>query len=348
MNRTFAVLAALVLLAGAAPFACLLLPDSPSARPGAAASFPAAAPAAEEPAEAAAPTEPAPEATPTPDPIAALAAASVRLYDEAAGAAAEVAVQDFLIGAAASEMPPDWPDDALRAQMVASHSYALYCRSHGGSDEAGWLTVNTALGRGFCDEAALRARWGDDFDAYYARFAALADEVSGALLLYDGAPALACYHAISCGHTEASEALWPEALPYLAGVDSAWDREADGFEVTIQLSAKQMADALADLGVTPEGEPESWVGGSRWDKAGYVESIELGGVSLAGSAVRTALGLRSACFAIAWRGGQFVVTTRGYGHGIGLSQAGARSMAAGGADWREILAYYFPGAEVAG
>ena len=145
-----------------------------------------------------------------------------------------------------------------------------------------------------------------------------------------------------------SDLLWPEALPYLAGVDSAWDREADGFEVTIQLSAQQMADALAALGATPEGEPEDWVGGSRWDKAGYVESIELGGVSVRGSDLRAALGLRSACFAIAWRGGQFVITTRGYGHGIGLSQAGARSMAAGGANWREILGYYFPGTEVVG
>lgn len=347
MNRTFTGLAALVLLAGAVPFVCLLLPAAPASVTGV-----ETQPAATATPSPAAPTSAADEPTEitetTADPIAALAAAPVYLYDEAAGAVAEVAARDFLIGAAACEMPPDWPDDALCAQMVASHSYALYCRDHGGSDEAGWLAVNSALGSGWTDEAALRARWGEDFDKHYARFEALADEVAGSLLLYDGAPALACYHAISNGRTEASEALWPEALPYLAGVDSAWDREADGFEVTIQLSAQQMADALAALGATPEGEPEDWVGGSRWDKAGYVESIELGGVSVRGSDLRAALGLRSACFAIAWRGGQFVITTRGYGHGIGLSQAGARSMAAGGANWQEILGYYFPGAEVVG
>ena len=347
MNRTFTGLAALVLLAGAVPFVCLLLPAAPVSVTGAE-TQPAATAAPSPAAPTSAADEPTEITETTADPIAALAAAPVYLYDEAAGAVAEVAARDFLIGAAACEMPPDWPDDALCAQMVASHSYALYCRDHGGSDEAGWLTVNSALGSGWTDEAALRARWGEDFDEHYARFEALADKVAGSLLLYDGAPALACYHAISNGRTEASEALWPEALPYLAGVDSAWDREADGFEVTIQLSAQQMADALAALGATPEGEPEDWVGGSRWDKAGYVESIELGGVSVHGSDLRAALGLRSACFAIAWRGGQFVITTRGYGHGIGLSQAGARSMAAGGADWREILEYYFPGAEVVG
>ena len=62
--------------------------------------------------------------------------------------------------------------------------------------------------------------------------------------------------------------------------------------------------------------------------------------------MRQALDLRSACFAIAWRGGQFVITTRGYGHGVGLSQQGARAMAEGGASWREILTYYFPGCTV--
>ena len=63
--------------------------------------------------------------------------------------------------------------------------------------------------------------------------------------------------------------------------------------------------------------------------------------------VRKALDLRSTCFAIAWRGGQFVITTRGYGHGVGLSQYGAKAMAEGGAGWEDILGYYFPGTEIA-
>lgn len=196
MNRTFTGLAALVLLAGTVPFVCLLLPAAPVSVTGIE-TQPAATAAPSPAAPTSAADEPAEITETTADPIAALAAAPVYLYDEAAGAVAEVAARDFLIGAAACEMPPDWPDDALCAQMVASHSYALYCRDHGGSDEAGWLAVNSALGSGWTDEAALRARWGEDFDKHYARFEALADKVAGSLLLYDGAPALACYHAIS-------------------------------------------------------------------------------------------------------------------------------------------------------
>lgn len=344
MRRTLAGWAALALLAGAVPFACLLLPTAPVSAPAVTPDARTAETALlPSPAPTAVPASTAPPADPDAD---SAAAVPICLYDEGVQAVVSVPVEAYLIGAAACEMPPDWPVDALRAQMVASHSYALYCRDHGGRDADGWLTVNSALGSGWTDADALRARWGDDFSDRYDRLAALAREVSGALLLYDGAPALACYHAISSGHTESSDALWPEALPYLAGVDSAWDREADGFEVTVQLSARQMADGLAALGLTADGAPESWVGESRWDTAGYVASVELCGQEVAGTAVRTALGLRSACFAISWRGGQFVVTTRGYGHGIGLSQAGARAMAAGGAGWRDILTYYFPGCTV--
>ena len=342
MKRTWAYAALLVFLTGAAPFLCLL-PGLPAA-PAAAAGDKPAATAAPQPGAA---PEPTPSAAPAAEETD-LAALPVRLYDEAAGAVVEVSVQDYLVGAAACELPPDWPDAAFQAQMVASHSYALYCRSQADDAEAGWLTVNSALGSGWTDTAALQARWGADFTANYDRLCALAQQVAGALLLYEGQPAMACYHAVSSGHTEASQNVWNEALPYLQGVDSAWDRQSEDFEVTIQYTADQLAQALAALDITPAGDPDTWVGDSRWDKAGYIQSIELCGRSVAGTAVRTALSLRSACFAIAWRGGQFVLTTRGYGHGVGLSQYGARTMAAGGASWQEILEYYFPGCTVQG
>ena len=179
------------------------------------------------------------------------------------------------------------------------------------------------------------------------RLQSLAARTGQTVLLYNGQPAAACYHAISSGHTEASQNVWGGQLPYLCGVDSAWDKFADGYEVTIQYSAEQVRTALEELGLTPDDSPESWVGASTWDKAGYVRTLDLCGQMVSGLEVRKALDLRSTCFAIAWRGGQFVITTRGYGHGVGLSQYGAKAMAEGGAGWEDILGYYFPGTEIA-
>ena len=244
-----------------------------------------------------------------------------------------------MAGAAACEMPPDWPDAALQAQMVASRSYA--------QAQSQPMTVNSAQCSGWTEESILKLRWGDDFEAAYARLQALAAQVSGAVLLYDGAPAAACYHAASCGHTEASQNVWLTALPYLQGVDSPWDRTAPDFEVTVEYTAPQLSDAVASLtGAIPQGDAAGWLGDTVWDAAGYVQSITIAGQKLTGSEVRGALGLRSACFSMAWDGAVFTVTTRGYGHGVGLSQYGAKAMAEGGSSWREILAYYFPGTQL--
>ena len=84
-----------------------------------------------------------------------------------------------------------------------------------------------------------------------------------------------------------------------------------------------------------------------WDDAGYVESMEVCGTDFGGTTLRSAFALRSASFTVAYADGAFQLTTHGYGHGVGLSQYGAKAMAEGGADWREILTYYFPGCEIA-
>ena len=318
-THRLALWAALLVLAGAAPFLALL--------PGGGQTVPKA------PAMTA---RPSPAATTAPIPA---AAQTVTVYDEALGKERLLSVEAFMAGAAACEMPPDWPDAALQAQMVASRSYA--------QAQSQPMTVNSAQCSGWTEESVLKLRWGDDFEAAYARLQALAAQVSGAVLLYDGAPAAACYHAASCGHTEASQNVWLTALPYLQGVDSPWDRTAPDFEVTVEYTAPQLSDAVASLtGAVPQGDAAGWLGDTVWDAAGYVQSITIAGQTLTGSEVRGALGLRSACFSMAWDGAVFTVTTRGYGHGVGLSQYGAKAMAEGGSSWREILAYYFPGTQL--
>ena len=318
-THRLALWAALLVLAGAAPFLALL--------PGGGQTVPKA------PAMTA---RPSPAATTAPTPA---TAQTVTVYDEALGKERLLSVEAFMAGAAACEMPPDWPDAALQAQMVASRSYA--------QAQSQPMTVNSAQCSGWTEESILKLRWGDDFEAAYARLQALAAQVSGAVLLYDGAPAAACYHAASCGHTEASQNVWLTALPYLQGVDSPWDRTAPDFEVTVEYTAPQLSDAVASLtGAIPQGDAAGWLGDTVWDAAGYVQSITIAGQKLTGSEVRGALGLRSACFSMAWDGTVFTVTTRGYGHGVGLSQYGAKAMAESGSSWREILTYYFPGTQV--
>ena len=339
MKKSSLAVFAFALLAAAAPFAALLAPPTtPAPLVRADDLSPAATP---QPLPTVPPTDAA-EETPAPD--AALAAADITLYDADTGSERVVSVRDFLIGAAACEMPPSWNDNALLAQMAASHSYALALGEP--------MQVNAALCAGWTDADVLKAHWGDDFDANYARFAALADKVAGALLCYHGAPAAACYHSISSGVTEASQNVWTSALPYLQGVASPWDKTADGYETTITYSLEQVDAILQNLGLTADTladtAPAAWFGAAQWDEAGYVAEMTVCGGRFSGTRLRRALALRSACFSVEYKDGAFNFTTHGYGHGVGLSQHGAQAMAEGGADWREILEYYFPGCEVVG
>ena len=283
VKRTLLGAALLAALAAVLPFLCLV----PLFAPGqAGSSGQAAAPDTEagSQTESAAATA-APTAEPRAEPQAIL------LWDEAQGQAVSVPAREYMMGAAACEMPMTWPDAALQAQMVASHSWALYQLAH--SDAAGTaITVNSDQCSGWTTQAVLQSRWGDEFDANWQRLGRLADQVLYDLVLYEGQPAAACYHAVSSGHTQASQRVWVEALPYLQGVDSAWDQYADGFEVSVQYTAQQVSDALASgLGIQAGQSgsgPAGWVGETVWDDAGYVESITLCGQQVSGTQVRSA------------------------------------------------------------
>ena len=261
----------------------------------------------------------------------------------------ELPIREYVLGAVAAEMPVSWPDEALKAQAVAAHSYALYCRDHSAAENGAWLTADPARRQGCLTEPVLRSYWGTAYEANYARLSALVDAVLDDVLFYDGAPACTSYFAISNGQTEASENVWGSALPYLTPVDSSTDRSADNYEFTLTLSAGQVQQALSALGLTADlSAPERWFGTAELTSSGYIRSMPVCGKSISGTALRQALSLRSTCFTVAYQSGNFSFTTRGYGHGVGMSQWGAKAMAGQGSDYTAILAHYYPGTSLQG
>lgn len=270
------------------------------------------------------------------------------IEDLSTGEVQQVPKRDYLIGAAAAEMPLTWPDEALKAQIVAAHSYALYCRDHASAANGSWLSADPARRQGYLTDAVLHSYWGTDYEANYARLSALADAVLSDVLCYGGAAAGTSYFAISNGRTEASENVWGSALPYLIPVDSSTDLSADNYEVTLTLSAPQVQQLLSSgLGIAADSAaPERWFGETTLTASGYTASLPVCGQTVSGTALRRALGLRSACFTIRYQDGSFLITTKGYGHGVGLSQWGAKSLAEQGWTYEAILAHYFPGTQL--
>ena len=195
----------------------------------------------------------------------------------------------------------------------------------------------------------LRSYWGTAYEQNYARLSALVDEVLDEILYYENAPACASYFAISNGQTEASENVWGSALPYLISVDSSTDRSADNYEYTVTFSAEQVQQALAGLGISADlAAPEVWFGPAELTSAGYTRTVTVCGQTVSGTTLRRALGLRSTCFTVQYQSGNFSFTTRGYGHGVGLSQWGTKAMAEQGKSYADILAHYYPGTQLQG
>ena len=274
---------------------------------------------------------------------------SFLLADQSAGAVVSVPRREYLIGAVAAEMPISWPDEALKAQAIAAHSYALYCRDHAAEPASGWLSVDPVRRQGYLTDAVLRSYWGTAYEQNYARLSALVDEVLDEILYYENVPACASYFAISNGQTEASENVWGSALPYLISVDSSTDRSADNYEYTVTFSAEQVQQALAGLGISADlAAPEGWFGPAALTSAGYTKTVTVCGQTVSGTTLRRALGLRSTSFTVQYQSGNFSFTTRGYGHGVGLSQWGTKAMAEQGKSYADILAHYYPGTQLQG
>ncbi len=258
--------------------------------------------------------------------------------------------RDFLIRTLAFEMSPDYHPEALKAQAVAAYTYygrrqrAQAAKPDPTLKGAHFKAPDSTFPQEYTPEK-LRARWGDKYDTYYAKLCAAADAVTGQYMVYGEEWIDACYFAISHGTTESAEAVWGADVPYLRSVASPGDKLASGYEKAVTLTPETVKAALlkADSTLVLGDDPAAWFGKPAITATGSVATLAVGGKDLRGTAVRAALSLRSTHFTVTFADGQFTFTTRGYGHGVGMSQYGADYLARQGYTWQEILRYYYTG-----
>ena len=265
------------------------------------------------------------------------------------GSIAVMDMQDYLRGVVAAEMPADFHPEALKAQAVAARSYALYCASFSKHGEA-QVCTDYACCQAWQSEERRREKWGENFDANDAKISAAVGSTNGEYLAAGGRPAFAAFHSSSAGATENSADVW-SAVPYLVSVPSPeTEEDVPNYVSTVRCSPIDFRDTV--LSAHPEadfsGPEEAWVGELRRDASGRVASALLGGAEVDGKELRSLFSLRSTAFELDYASGSFVFTVTGFGHGVGMSQYGADKMERLGADYREILAHYYPGTLLVG
>lgn len=267
----------------------------------------------------------------------------IRLLITKTGEVEKLKVEDYLFGVVAAEMPALYNDEALKAQAVVAYTYYLNKKEQSGADYD--ITDDFTKDQAFITRSDARSKWGDQADEYENKIKSAVKSVLYKKITYDGRPILAVYHAISSGKTENVSDLWGGEYPYLVSVDSSWDSEAKNFETTVTLSFDEVARKLASKVTLTDKENNCFTDPKKTEN-GSVKTILVGGTTLSGADVRTALELRSANFDVAFEGGNYTFTVRGYGHGIGMSQNGANYLAGQNKTYEEIINHYYTGCKI--
>ena len=240
------------------------------------------------------------------------------------GADRQMTLSEYLCGVLLGEMPADFPTEALKAQAVAARTYTMHTLESGGA-----LSDDPSTCQAYRDPSEAPER------LEKIRQAVL--ETDGEVLTYDGTLITATYFSCSGGRTESAQAVWGSSVPYLLSVESPGeDTEKASSCVTMDRE-----DFMNRLGIE-----DSEIGETTYTEGGGVDTMVIGGETFSGTELRRKLDLRSTDFSLEVSGDTVTADVRGFGHRVGLSQYGAKAMAESGSDYREILAWYYTGAEL--
>ena len=236
----------------------------------------------------------------------------------------QLPLEEYVLGVVAGEMPAAYDLEALKAQAIAARTYAIYKMNSGQSE-----LQATVAHQVFHDEQQRAEKWKDESEQYEKKLQQAVKETAGQIVTYNGEAISAMFHAASNGKTESARNYSGNDIAYLQSVSSP-EKEIESVSVTLQ-----------QLGVKNLNELEI----VRND-SGRVDYVQLADKRLTGREFRELLSLRSTDFTLTQKQGQIVVTTSGYGHGVGMSQRGAQEYALKGKKAEEILLHYYSGTKI--
>lgn len=267
------------------------------------------------------------------------------------GSVEVISLKDYLWGVIAAEMPASFPLEALKAQAVAARTYTLLrlanpVAKHGEAQ----ICEDSGCCQAYIDVGKRFESWGTDGAMYEQKIKQAVSETEGLCVFYEESPIDAVFFSSTSGQTMDALEVWGKSLPYLQSVESPEGEEVPNFVSETVISSEVLKEKLENAYFSMSlGEDVSlWLTGREEFSGGSVAQYNVGGITLTGTQIRAVLGLRSTTFTVDVVGEDFVFTTMGYGHGVGMSQYGAKSLAEEGFGFHEILTWYYTDTEVKG
>lgn len=250
-----------------------------------------------------------------------------------------VPLEDYVVGVLAGEMPIEFEMEALKAQAVAARSYVLKKMSY--NKEKEYDVVDTVMNQVYLDNDYLKKTWGKDYVKKINKLKTAVIETNYQYVDYNGNIADTMFFSTSVGETENSEEVFSNKVPYLKSVSSTWDKISPVYKLNYQFKLSEFLNKL-DLPYSNFVKLEVIDSTST----GRVKKIKINEKTFDGSVVVTKLKLKSNHFTIKQDGDTINITTKGYGHGVGMSQYGAQGMALNGYSYEEILKHYYQGTSI--
>jgi stage II sporulation protein D len=247
-------------------------------------------------------------------------------------------LEKYLLGVVPREMSPSWSVQALKAQAVAARSYAYYLVLHS-RDKPYDVAATTAsqvyggaeAGNPTTDKAVIQTR--------------------GEVLVYKGKPILSYFHSHSGGVLEDAGKVWTTSLPYYKVIPDPVSMDYKDLSWNTAISGSDLARSLRRNGFEPTSILN--VSPAERSSSGRISRVRIStdqeDFEISSNSLRIWLGagkIKSTLCSIEKRGGEYIFSGHGFGHGVGMSQWGAQGMAENGEGYQRILEHYYPQTEL--
>ena len=260
----------------------------------------------------------------------------------------EIDIDEYLYGVVSAEMPASYEMEALKAQAVVARTYTLYkiennANKHG---DAAICTDSTCCQAWISKEARLE-KWQEDVrNEYWDKIVQSVDSTKGEVITYNGKLINAFFHSNSGGKTELPVNVWGgEGYPYLQTVETSGEEGYSQYQSFAEFTKEELLNKLREKYADIELELNTIEIIERYE-SGRIKTIRFGNKEIAGVEARSILGLRSANFEFTIENDKIKFTVYGYGHGVGMSQTGADSLAREGKNYNEIIKHFYTGVEI--
>ena len=261
----------------------------------------------------------------------------------------EVPIDTYLCNVVSAEMPVDFQKEALKAQAIVARTYTIYKINNKKHDNADICDDSTCCQAWISKEDRL-ARWDESKEEKWKKIEECVKETSGKIITYNNQPINAFFHSNSGGKTELPVDVWggESDMPYLQVVETAGEDTYSQYNSEAEFTNEQIIEKLKekypDIQIDFNNDEDIKI--LEYTSSQRVKTIKFGNHQISGTEARSIFGLRATNFEIIKEEGKIKFVVKGYGHGVGMSQTGADSLAKSGATAEDIINHFYVGVEI--